>query len=343
MTVDAPPAPTVSRGAGRHGRRRRRLPLWLTVVLWVIVAALLVAVAMRIFAWDRFEPFAIVNDLTLFVYLPAWIVAVVALVGRRFALAAAALVVVVAQVVLLLPEWTAAGPVPSWAADAPTIRLFDANVYFNNSSMSGYADEIKSYRPQLVTMEEAVPPLVNELRSDGGLAGLPNTVQIKQYDPFAFLIASKYPLTDVHVVTLYGLPLIVQTTIQLPSGPQALWVVHTIAPVHGSFSTGRANWPRSTGWCGPGARPGLLLVGDFNATWGSRGFRTILDGGMADGAAARGHPLQMTWSQIEHPLPPFVRIDHVLTGPGVAVTQISTGPGPGSDHRDVRATVAVHQ
>ena len=129
----------------RHRRRRRRLPLWATIIGWVVVVPLLVVAAMRIFAWDRFEFFAIVNDLALFVYLPAWIVAVVALIGRRFVLAGAAIVVVVAQVVLVLPEWTAAQPVPGWAADAPSIRLFDANVYYDNASMSGYASEIKQY------------------------------------------------------------------------------------------------------------------------------------------------------------------------------------------------------
>ena len=185
-------------------------------------------------------------------------------------------------------------------------------------------------------MEEAIPPLVNQLRSDGGLAGLPNTVQIKQWDPFAFLIACKYPLTDVHVVTLHGSPLIVQTTIQLPSGPQSLWVVHTEAPVNGSFTNWKSQLAEINRLVRARGPAGLLLIGDFNASWGSKGFRTILDAGMQDGAAARGHPLEMTWSQIEPPLPPFVRIDHVLTGTGVAVTQIATGPGPGSDHRDVR-------
>ncbi len=87
----------------------------------------------------------------------------------------------------------------------------------------------------------------------------------------------------------------------------------------------------------------LLLVGDFNSTWGNKGFRSILDDGMTDGAAARGRALDMTWSQLHHPLPPFVRIDHVLTGPGVAVTTIRTGAGVGSDHRDLMATVAFER
>jgi len=85
----------------------------------------------------------------------------------------------------------------------------------------------------------------------------------------------------------------------------------------------------------------LLVAGDFNATWGNRGFRAILSTGLTDGAAARGQDFDMTWSQSMTPLPPLVRIDHVLTGPGVVVTAIHTEPGPGSDHRALAATVAV--
>jgi len=64
---------------------------------------------------------------------------------------------------------------------------------------------------------------------------------------------------------------------------------------------------------------------------------------MIDGAAARGDAFAMTWSQTKQPLPPLVRIDHVLTGPDVAVTAIRTDVGPGSDHRDLIATVAIRR
>jgi endonuclease/exonuclease/phosphatase (EEP) superfamily protein YafD len=83
-------------------------------------------------------------------------------------------------------------------------------------------------------------------------------------------------------------------------------------------------------------------VGDFNATWGNRGFRAILSTGLTDAAAARGDPFDFTWSQTLPILPPIIRIDHVLTGgDAVTVTAIETHPGPGSDHRDLTATVAV--
>ena len=59
---------------------------------------------------------------------------------------------------------------------------------------------------------------------------------MKRYDPKAFLIASKYPLSGENVVYYDYLPLIVQTTVHMPSGTFSLWVVHTTAPVPGSFA-----------------------------------------------------------------------------------------------------------
>jgi endonuclease/exonuclease/phosphatase family metal-dependent hydrolase len=47
----------------------------------------------------------------------------------------------------------------------------------------------------------------------------------------------------------------------------------------------------------------------------------------------------MTWSQLTSPLPPVIRIDHVLTGPDLVVSSIHSAPGPGSDHRALIATV----
>ena len=344
MTVEAPTAPPpVVRSGPRHSRHRRRLPGWITVILWIVTGGLAVVAAMRLFAWDAFEPFAVLNSVTAFVYLPAWIVVILAAVGKRYALAGAALVVVALQVAFMLPELTASEPVPSWTNGAPTIRLLDANVYANSTSMSGYADQIRATRPDLITLQEANPNDVTQLTKAGALTGLPYTIEVKRYDPAAYFVASKYPLTGTTIVYRYGHPLIVETTIQLPSGPQALWVVHTVAPLPQSFGPWKGFMAAIDQQVRARGTAGLLVVGDFNSTWGNKGFRGILADGLTDGAAARGKPFDMTWSQMEHPLPPVVRIDHVVTGSGLAVTQIRSGPGPGSDHRDLSATIAIHR
>ena len=85
------------------------------------------------------------------------------------------------------------------------------------------------------------------------------------------------------------------------------------------------------------------MVGDLNATWGNRGFGRLLDEGLSDSATVRARALDMNWSQLEWVLPPLVRIAHVLTGLGSAITGITTAPGPGSDHRALAAMVAVRR
>ncbi len=84
----------------------------------------------------------------------------------------------------------------------------------------------------------------------------------------------------------------------------------------------------------------MLMVGDFNATWGNSGFVALVHDGLTDGAAARGKATDMTWPN-GAVVPPFVRIDHVLTGTHLAVTEIAAKPGFGSDHRYLIATVAI--
>jgi endonuclease/exonuclease/phosphatase (EEP) superfamily protein YafD len=334
-----PAPPTLEEGATQ--RQKRRLPLWIAIIGWIVTAGLAVLALLRVVAWDDLEPLAVLNAGTVVVYLPVWVVALVALVGRRFVLAGVAVLVVAAQISFLLPELTATESLPQWAARAPSIRLLDANVYEKNPSMADYAKQIKAYKPQLLTMEEAITPDATQLQSAGALAGLPHRLELKRFDSKAFLIASKYPLSGGNVVYYDYQPLIVQTTVHLPSGTFSLWVVHTSAPIPGSY----VQWKGSLAYVAKlvAARgiSNLLVVGDFNATWNNRGFRSILTTGLIDGAAARGDAFAMTWSQKLGPLPPLVRIDHVLTGTGVTVTKIATGDGPGSDHRDEMATVAI--
>ncbi len=319
------------------------MPRWLAAPLWLIIASLAVVAFCRLFAWDAYAVLAILNSVTIIVYLPAWPIALVAALGRRPVLAVAAAAVVVAQVAFMAPELAASQPLPSWTANAPSFRLFDGNVYSENPSMAGYAAQIWALRPDVVTLEETNPPDVSQLRSSGALAGLPYQFEVFGYSPFVFLIASRVPLEGTHVVNLYGQPLIVETTLRLPSGPQPLWVVHAIAPLSVSFDQWKGQLGAIRGAIQQHGPAGLLVAGDFNATWNNQGFRAILDTGMTDGAAARGHALEMTWSQMMSPLPPFTRIDHLLTGAGVEVTRYATQVGPGSDHRDLLATVAVRR
>jgi endonuclease/exonuclease/phosphatase family metal-dependent hydrolase len=330
----------------RRAHGRAVAGVGLLVVGWLIVAVLGLVALLRLVAWDSLEPLVVLDALALVVYLPAWVVAAGALVARRWWLAVAAAVVAVAQLAFVMPELTAAAPVPAWARHAPVLRVFDANIDKSSDFYVGYARAIEQDRPDLVALEEFTPRALQAMAASGVLTRFPYRCAAPDYGATGFLIASRLRLTGCRVQTVawddQPTPYMVQATLWSPAGPVAIRVVHTLAPFPAywrEWSAALAAVDRSVRADGD-AR--MLMVGDFNASWGNAGFAALLADGLTDGAAARGKATDMTWPNGAI-VPPFVRIDHVLTGARLTVTQIAAEPGFGSDHRYLIATVAIRK
>jgi endonuclease/exonuclease/phosphatase (EEP) superfamily protein YafD len=312
-----------------------------TALGWLIVVLLAAVVLVRAIAWDKWPIFTELDSGIELLFLPAWVVLLGCLFGKRWWLAGAAALICVAQVIYVAPELLASSAIPAAVRSEPTFRLFDANVDQANHSMAGYIAQLKSYRPDVLTMEETRPEDYVQLEAAGVLADLPHQYQIECCVSRGFIIASRYPLTHIKVFSVEGLPYLITSSLVLPNRTVNFWVVHTTAPTAPSVS----DWNQELDGVynqleTVHPRP-LLMVGDFNATWGNRGFRAILSTGLTDAAAARGQPFAFTWSQFLPLLPPIIRIDHVVTGGAVTVTEIQTHLGPGSDHRDITASVAT--
>lgn len=306
---------------------------------WLVVVPLLGVAGARVVAWDSRSTLVALNALTPLLFLPAWPVAVVAGISRRWPLLTATMVVLLAHVTFLLPELLARGPVPRIAHDAPRFRLFTANVYAGNNDVGGLADEIRASGPDIVFLQEAGPAFLDALDRTGAMNDLPHRALVSRSDPFAAVLASRWALADHDVVEVDGRPVLVRATAETEDGPIRLYAVHVIAPVGGT----REEWARGTQAVADAVRAEqgpVVVAGDFNATWGNRGFRRLLDAGLTDAAAARGRFLQMTWPADRLLIPPLLRIDHVLTSDGLTVTAIRTGGGRGSDHRPLVADVA---
>lgn len=343
--TEAEPTYPLLRG---HRRRPGRIArAGLLAIGWLIVGVLGLAAVLRLVSWDSLEPFAVIDALTLVIYLPAWVVAAGALIARRWWLAAAAAVIVAAQVTFVLPEFTAAAPVPAWARDAPVVRVFDANIDDAVRFYPGYVRAIEQDRPDLITLEEFTPPAWRSMEASGVLAKFPDQCAAPQYGAVGFALVSRYPLTGCHEQTVlfdgWRVPYMVDATMRTPSGSVTLHIVHTLAPFPSSFQEWKAALAAVDRSVSVGSDSRMLMIGDFNASWDSKGFTALLHDGLTDGAAARGEAMEMTWPN-GAVVPPFVRIDHVLTGSHLAVTGIVAKPGFGSDHRYVVATVAIqHQ
>jgi len=311
---------------------------------WAIVVVLGLVALIRLVAWDSLEPLVLLDALTLLVYLPAWVVGICAVVGRRWWLALAALAIVVAQVVFIAPEFLAAAQVPTWTRHAATVKVFDANIDKSFQLEAGYVQAIEDDQPDLVTLEEFTPGALYSMVASGVLADFPYRCVAPALGAAGFLVASKLRLTGCQIKTVMWdgqlTPYMVDATLSTRVGSVTLRVVHALAPLPSYWRA----WSAALAAVGRSVRPGndtrMLMVGDFNASWGNAGFAGLVHDGLTDGAAARGEALDMTWPN-GAVVPTFVRIDHVLTGSQLAVTKIATGPGFGSDHRYLLATVAI--
>ncbi len=312
----------------------------LEVAGWAAILPLLAVAGARVVAWDAHAVLVGLNAVTPLLFLPAWMVAVAAGLTRRWALLAGAAVVVLAHVALLAPELAAREPLPDIPRASFHVRLLSANVYASNEEPARYAEEIRASGADIVFLQEATPTFLDALDRSGAIAELPHRIVVTRTDPFAAVVASRWPLLDQDVVELDRRPILVRATVDIRGVPVRLYSVHVVAP----FGGNRPAWTRELGAVADAVRaePGPVLVaGDFNATWGNRPFRRLLDAGLTDGAAARGRPFQMTWPRDRRLVPPVARIDHVLTTAGLTVTAIWTGPGRGSDHRPVMAVIAL--
>jgi endonuclease/exonuclease/phosphatase (EEP) superfamily protein YafD len=320
------------------------LRMGLLVAGWLIVGGLGLLALLRLVAWDSVEPLIVLNALTPIVYLPAWAVFAGALVARRWWLAAAAAVIIAAHVAFAWPELAAATPVPAWAGHAPVVRVFDANVDKSLQFQAGYVRAIEQEHPDVVTLQEFTQPALRSMVASGVLARFPYRCEAPTPGATGFLIASRLRLTGCRVSTVlwngYRMQYMVAATLRTPGGPVALRVLHTLAPLPAYWREWTAALAAADRSVRADGTTSMLMVGDFNATWGNKGFVALLHDGLTDGAAARGKATDMTWPNGAL-VPPFARIDHVLTGTRLAVTEIAAKPGFGSDHRYLVASVAI--
>jgi endonuclease/exonuclease/phosphatase (EEP) superfamily protein YafD len=267
-------------------------------------------------------------------------VAGVAAATRRWVLLGGAGAVAVAHVAFLFPELAAREALPEIPRATFHVRLLSANVYNGNDDPGRYADEIRRIGADVVFLQEATQHFLAALDETGALAELPHRAVVTRTDPFAHVVASRWPLVAQDVLELDGRPILVRATADIGGMRLRLFSVHVVAP----FGGAREDWARELRAVGDAVRAEqgpVVVAGDFNATWGHREFRRLLDAGLTDAAAARGRPFQMTWPRDRRLIPPLARIDHVLTTSGLTVTGIWTGQGLGSDHRPLMAVIAV--
>jgi len=327
-TVDAP----------RPLSLRRVVGFGALVVGWTITVALGALMLTRVVAFDRGRLLVIANSMTYWVYLPAYVVLAVAIAARRYALVACTAIVVLAHVIVVWPSLRAPAPIPAAAYQSPRLRLFSANVLFDNVQHQGIVDEIARSDADVVMLQEFTPTWQSTLERAPWWDDYPYRLISPTGTTTRSAMLSRLPLEDTEIEYTEESPLLA-ATVRVDGRSVRLFDVHPAAPV--------ADYPR---WHSQATaitdtfsrtRGRIAAAGDFNATQ----FNAWIDDDLAALGLRSAHELvgrgaATTWPNGRRSVPP-IRIDHVLVSESVVPLRVREGIGEGSDHRPVIVDVAL--
>lgn len=229
------------------------------------------------------------------------------------------------------------------------LRILTLNLHADGANPQAFRALIESERPDLVLLTE----LPNDLGPlTAGLEALPSyRLADRRGSGFDLALFSRWPFGEWSVDRSAGwhLPVLAADICPLAgsgtddanpetgAGCLRLVGLHAARPLEGEAKPQDAQLRRAAQFAAAAPAGRVVLLGDLNLTPWSPRFRTLLgETGLRDAAPAQ--PFAVTWRS---PLPLVgLPLDHVLTGPGLAVTCARVGADVGSDHLPVIVDVS---
>ena len=311
----------------------------LLVPVWAVVLALLVIAGEHVFAFDRSRVFMAADAYTLWLYLPAYPIAVAAAAFRNWLLTVAAGVLVAAHLVWIVTPVLQTVPITAAARRAPHLVVVSANLDFQNApvNQAPLVDELADYRADVVVLEEVTPSWWRAITAGGLLSRYRHYEYETRFDAGGMAMLSRLPLTDVVVDESGGWP-IITAAVDVGGTTVHLAGVHLVAPIN--FDRNQYQQRAITAIVRALPKP-RVVAGDFNASPYSRWFQQLLGLGLREAHDAVGRPFATTWPNgTHHDIPPL-RLDHVFADPPIVPLSASEGHGQGSDHRPIIVDLAI--
>ncbi len=222
-------------------------------------------------------------------------------------------------------------PLP--AVQAPTLRLFYANLMASNPSAQRLLPQIEAADPDLLVLLELTAAWRQRLEAQ--LATYPQRLEAPREDCFGIGVYSRLPLrrSELHDLDAPGLLISVPAAdVVLATADKELRLLaaHTVPPVFQQAWRARDVQLRQLASLAAQDSEPLLLVGDLNATAFTPGLRTL----QRQAQLTRVAPAPWCAGTWPAGLPPWLRIpiDHCLVRGGVQIAAMETGGLFGSDH-----------
>ena len=305
---------------------------------WLVVAAMGMLALTQALGFGLIGPLPVIQSLTPWLLLPAFPIAVLAAWRGRRALALTATGIAVALLVLSAPIAFPGGR-PDVPAGAPRFTVAFANVYHHNASTTA-AEAVLEPDADVLAVVELNEAMAAELEELGVDERYPYRMARPHWSSEGLAIYSRFPIVSEEIRRI-GSRLGLEAVLDVDGQPVRFLIVHPFPPV----SDGRTSreWADSLDAIGDAATspgPPTVVVGDFNASRWHPPFRHLLGRGLRDVHEWMGKGFSTSWP-MAWDLPPFVRLDHALLGPGVVPSDVRELNVPGSDHRGFVAELAV--
>jgi endonuclease/exonuclease/phosphatase (EEP) superfamily protein YafD len=309
----------------------------LLVPTWALVIGLLGLAGAHVVAFDRARVLMLADSYTLWIYLPAYAIAVAAICFRARALGLCAAVLIVAHLAWVVPPAFRRVSIPAAARVAPRLRIVSANLNFDNREHGPLLAELARDDGDVVVLEELTPEWWSAVKASGLWSSHPYRVGDPRHDPGGMAMLSREPLRDVVIRDADGWP-IITAAVAVGGTTVHLAGVHLVAPLD-TFSRNQRQQRAITEIIRALPRP-RVVAGDFNADPYNRWYEQIRGLGLREAHEAVGRPLATTWPNGQHHLPPL-RLDHVFVDPPLVPLDAAEGRGTGSDHRPIVVDVAI--
>jgi endonuclease/exonuclease/phosphatase (EEP) superfamily protein YafD len=300
---------------------------------WIGAAGIGLVMITQAFGWNGSRPIAALQSLTPYGIPLILTIAAVSVWQRRDALATTAALIGLGAFVLSAPLVIPPGQATP-APDAVGVRAASVNLLFSNPVVADAADRLLELDPDVIVFSEYTNQHFETLSAHRLAERYEYRLDRESGFSRGMAVWSKFPIDENDTGAEIGRT--VDATLLGPDGPIRLLAVHLPTPIF-DFPRWELELARIGSAASQTTEP-TLVVGDFNASYWHPAFRDLLRRDLTDAHMAHGAGWSTSWPT-DRSFPPFVRLDHALTGNGLVSTDVADFRVPGSDHAGLVVTV----
>ncbi|MEO6124963.1 MAG: endonuclease/exonuclease/phosphatase family protein [Ilumatobacteraceae bacterium] len=314
-----------------------------SLALWATAAVGVGVTATQLTGWNRSRWVAILQSFTPALAITGVPVAAIGFRRRRLALVAAGLATsgVLGAIVVPATRRRTRIVVPGQPAPRSSLSIAHCNMLYLNIDRSlDLAAALLWTDADVLAMSEITEHHRRALVAAGAFDRYPHRVGRVARRSEGIVLWSRFPLHDVMIRPIDSRPGIV-ATVETQDGPIRVVLAHPDPP---TMARGLSRWKSSFEMIdmiasSPG--PPTVIVADLNASRWHPLFRRLLDCGWRDAHELAGRGLAPSWPTDRRFVPPFIRLDHALLGPGLELVDAVDVDAPGSDHRAFLVSVVA--